>query len=355
MQRIKKSLIFSACIFSSTISYAATPINTVIAIPDMKSGFEFSIAALALKPSATNLNYAIYNKELPAQTPGWTEEELRPEYAAAFELATGYRFSQGNDLRLSWTHLNSTTTSSVTAPSADYFIGPDYEIGPNGLSIRHADGRVNFRYDVINLDAGQYVAIGQHISMRFFAGISDAFLREQTSSTYTGDIITPPFAGPFSMEQIVKSNFTGIGPRIGFETDYHFDCGLGFVGEAAGSALIGSSYSKSNFITSSAELTALYGQSVNDQIIADQTFVQVIPGFDAKLGMNYKYKFMKKIWATLELGYQGAVYINAINQYLPSSVVEPFQSGGIFVDTMSHTQSNYSVQGPYLKATIDLG
>ena len=34
-----------------------------ISIPDLKTGFEIDLTALALKPAATNLNYAIYNNE----------------------------------------------------------------------------------------------------------------------------------------------------------------------------------------------------------------------------------------------------------------------------------------------------
>ena len=53
---------------------------------------------------------------------------------------------------------------------------------------------------------------------------------------------------------------------------------------------------------------------------------------------------------TVSIGWQAAVYINAISQYLPQSLVanQGLETGDIFVQTMSHKLSKYSVQGPFL-------
>jgi len=354
----KTSAILSALglVLSSTMVFANTTTahdtSLQVTNPDSRPRFEFSISALALKPGASNLNYVIYNKELPVQSPTWSEKEIRPGYGAAFELGGRYIFSRDNDISLDWTHLNSSTSTSIMAPSASFFLGPDYEIGPDGLPIRNATGNVQFKYDVINLDAGQFVDWGKHIQTRVFMGLSNAYLREQMNVTYSGETITGPHQGPFSTKQEVTANFTGIGPRFGIEANYVTDYGFGFLGEAAASALIGYTYSKTGYISSAQELKDLFGQNSNNQSITDQDVTQVIPGIDAKLGVIYKYNFNKCTLLTLEGGYQAAVYINAINQYLPASLAVPLETGGIFVATMSHTQSNYSVQGPFLKAAL---
>jgi hypothetical protein len=59
--------------------------------------------------------------------------------------------------------------------------------------------------------------------------------------------------------------------------------------------------------------------------------------------MYYKHQLNHRSILTIEGGYQAAVYINALQQYLPASLVsgQPLESGGIFVATMNHTQSNY--------------
>lgn len=342
----------------STALYAHVPAagdNTFrIAIPDLRQGLELSLTGLALMPGANNLNYVIYNKELPVQSPTWTEKEIHPDFDGAFTLGARYVFPEGKDVSLTWTHLNTSTSTSVAAPNDQYFLGPDYEIGPDGLDIRNAHGKAKFDYDVINLDAGQFIDVGRHIEMRFFGGLSNVYLREHVTAVYSGTVGDDPGpAGPFSTEQKVTANFTGIGPRVGIQTDYLSDFyGIGVTGQAAVSALIGDTYAKTKYYSSAPLLMQEFGQEVNEQFIKDKRVTQVIPAIDTKLGLFYKQSLGNCMQLKLEGGYQAAVYINAINQYLPASLVEPLETGGIFVDTMSHTQSNYSVQGPYFTAAL---
>ncbi len=341
-------------VLSATTSYADAPTKDIsfnVTIPNLTPGFEYDITALALKPAASNLNYAILNKALPLQSPSWTEQELKPGYAPAFELGARYIFQGGNDISLDWTHLSSSTSSSVTANGVDYFVGPDYQIGPDAIPIRSAVGNVKFKYDVVNLDVGQYVDFGSHVEMRFFGGLSTGFLRQDMQTTFSGNVPDGLYPGPFSTTSYNQSSFTGLGPRLGMRLAYNTANGFGLLGETAVSALIGQSNATLNYTSSGAELQQKYGESVNNQSITDQTSTQVVPGIDAKLGIQYKHTFSKDTIFTVQAGYQGAVYINAINQYMPSSLVEgaPIQTGGIFVATMAHTQSNYSVRGPFLK------
>jgi hypothetical protein len=339
-----------------TVSHAATTTSTdnslKVAIPSLKPGFEFNIGALWLKPGASNLNYVIYNQELPAQSPAWNEKEVNPSFNSAFELGGRYFFSSGNDINLDWTHLNSSNSSSIAADNVNFFLGPDFEIGPDGIPIRNATGTAKFKYDVVNLDVGQFVSFGQYVQMRFFGGLSTGFLREEVIANYTGTTLSAPL-GPFSMNQDVISNFTGVGPRFGIHVDVNTNCGFGFLGETGISALIGSMYSKTAYTSSAPLLLATYGQTINNQIIEDQRVYQVIPGIDAKLGIKYKHAFKKSL-LTISAGYQAAVYFNAISQYIPQSLVTPLETGGIFVATMNHTLSNYSVQGPFLNFALEI-
>lgn len=337
---------------ATAFAISSAPAQVLVTVPILQPGFEFSFAALALKPGASNLNYVIYNKELPTQSPSWTETELKPGFKFGFEFGGRFVFPQGNDINLTWTHLDNTTSSSIQAPSDSFFVGPDYQIGPDSLIVRSATGKAEFKYDVINLDAGQFVNFGQNTQMRFFGGLSNTYLRELVDATYFGNVTAGPFAGPFSAARNLTAKFTGIGPRIGMDGSYNIYDGFGVFGEGAISVLIGDLYSKVDLIGTGVELTALFHQAINNQFIKDKNITQVIPGFDAKLGLSYKHTFDNCMILTLRAGYQGAVYINAINQYLPQTLVQPLSTGGIFVDTMAHVQSNYSVQGPFVEASL---
>lgn len=318
--------------------------------------YEFHVGPVWLKPSASNLNYVIFNNEIPAQTPRWYEQEVLPGYTAGFELGMRYFANGGNrDIHLEWIHLNTSDSTSIDADSFIFFLGPDYEIGPDGLPIRHADGKAKFNYDVINLDAGQRIHFGNDLVMRVFGGLSAGFLREEVTAIYSGSV-EGEFAGPFSQNQEVSSNFTGLGPRFGVRADFDVAYGFGLLGETAISALFGRVHSKTDFIGKSVELEDKFGQSINRQTIKDQHVYQAIPGIDVKLGAEYKYDFSPQTALMISAGYQASVYINVISQYLPASLVPDadLETGGIFVDTMEHTLSNYSVQGPFLDVAFQI-
>lgn len=356
---LKKQARFLSAITLALSSTAVFAVATVEmpnspGVPELRPGFEVSIAALALKPSANNLNYVIYNNELPAQSPTWTEREIRPGFGAAFELGGRYVMTEGRDVKLTWTHLNKGANSTTKTPNANFFLGPDFEIGPDALTTRTAKGTARFMYDVINFDLGQLFNFNRHAQIRYFAGLSNADLRENVHATFSGNVVTGPFVGPFSTRQKVRSDFYGLGPRLGVNFNYHMDCGFGFIGEAAVSAIVGNLHTRTNYTSSAVELSTLFNQTINNQFIKDHKITQVIPAIDTKLGAEYRYVLKKDALITIEGGYQAAVYVNAVNQYLPGSVVVPYSTGGIFVATMSHTQSNYGVAGPYFKVAIEV-
>lgn len=334
----------------------ASASNLAVTIPDLKPGFEFNVAALWLKPAASNLNYVIYNKGLPLQSPSWTEREVHPDYSAGFELGMRYVMEciTGVDVDLTWTHLNTTDSDSVAADSTTYFLGPDYEIGPTGIPIRTASGSAQFQYNVVNLDVGQFVQFGNWMNMRFFGGLSTSMLREIVRADYRGNT-TGTYAGPFSTTQTVTADFNGIGPRAGIHTDVKIAQGFSILGEAAASAIFGSQATKTTYVSSAQQLLVVYGQTNNYQTIADERVFQVIPAFDGKIGLNYQYVF-KQMLFSISAGYQASVFVNAISQYLPQSLVagSPLETGGIFVATMAHKLSNYSVQGPFLNFALTL-
>jgi len=354
------TLSLALCTISAHATYKNMPSNLSVTVPDLRPGFTFNIGATFLKPGASNLNYVIYNlASAPVQSPTWKERELQPSFTPGFQLGGDYIFAnRGQDISLDWTHLNTSTVGSTVAPSAAYFLGPDYDIGPPALPITNATGQAIFRYDVVNLDAGQYIQFGNNMRFRIFGGLSTGFLREEVTAIFSG--LTPlPFAGPFTVKQDVVSNFSGIGPQFGMQADYAINDEFGILGEADAAALVGVSYAKTSFTSSAKELLTVFGQAVNNQVIQDQAVYQVIPGFNTKLGITYKHSFYKQALATISLGYQAAVYVNAISQYLPGALVTggipmttSLTSGGIFVQTMSHTLSNYSVQGPFLNLAI---
>jgi len=340
----KRILLVLLPLFSVSISYASTQ-------QAENAHYEFDIAAVFLKPGASNLNYVINNKELPVQSPTWAEQEIKPNYKPGFELGGRYLFpNNGLSVALTWTNLFNNKNASIAADGLTYFLGPDYEIGPGGLVIRNATGNAKFWYNVVNLDLAKDVHFDHNFDVRFFGGLSYGSLQEKVTAVYSGNRTTT-YPGPFSMQQVVKSKCNGLGPRVGAKVDYNVSGGFGFWGETALSALISNIKSTTNFTGTSQELLTVYNQAQNYQSITDQRVYQVIPGFEMKLAAKYARTFKNHNKLTISLGWQAAVYVNAISQYLPQSLVsgQGIETGGIFVSTMVNKISNYSVQGPFVK------
>lgn len=318
---------------------------------DTGGGFEVSIAALWLQPAASNLNYVILNNELPTLSPRWVEQEVKPSLTPAFELGLRYIFpnSSNKDINLNWTHLSTDNSDTTNADNVKFFLGPDYEIGPAGIPIRHAKGKAEFNYDLINLNVGQWSDLARDVHVRLFGGVSAGLLHENVDATFSGTDLVDA-GGDFKLHQEVVSRFNGIGPNIGVHVNYDGIYGFGLLGEASLSALIGDIHAKTSYAATSVIDTA-EGLHPNRQTIKDEHATQVIPGMDFKLGVDYKYALNQAL-LTVSAGYQAAIYINAISQYLPGTLVTPLETGGIYVATMDHTLSNYSVQGPFFNVAV---
>lgn len=316
-------------------------------IPNLPSGFEFSVTGDWLQPTASNVYYGILTTPLPLPTPNWRSKAIDPSYSFGYALAARYMFAcTGNDVGLSWDHLYTTDSDSFHAIGSQ-FVAPFYEVGPNGGAIRQAHGKVKFKFDVINLDAGQFVNLGQHVRLHLFGGLSGAYLKQELTTVFQDNLPT------FVVKHEDDSRYLGIGPRFGLDTTYYVGCGFGVTGEAAGSMLIGTLKTNTSFTSSSPQLLALGIVSNHQAISADDT-TQVVPGFDAKLGLNYTHQFCANTILRVEAGYRAATYFNAINQFNPSTVVQAIELGTVAVATMAQTQSNFGVNGPYLTVSIKI-
>lgn len=76
----------------------------------------------------------------------------------------------------------------------------------------------------------------------------------------------------------------------------------------------------------------------------------MIPSFDARIGTAYIFPPSDYGQFKIEVGYQTAVYMNAINYYGLTEVTVPPVAGsvGVFFATAQHLQTTFTTQGPYL-------
>ncbi len=323
---------------------AATNAPTLVAAPSYNSlpRFETSASLLFLKPSSGSLEYGTLVYPFPAPAPHWENQAISPKYSPAFDVGLRYLVPEtGNDLKTSWTHLDTTDTAAFAGDAITNFAGPSYLIGPGASNYNLANGSVSFRYDAVNLEAGHTWHSGRPFQVRMFGGLQYGNIRQVLSSTFADSGSTD------SHSNVMKSKFAGVGPRFGVNAQYNRR-NLQFVGDMAAVALIGTARTRYDFNTVSAMFPGGSAQS-----FTSPNSTQIVPGFDSRLGGAYSFRFGRGI-VKLEGGYQAAIYLDAINSYTLTQVATPPVVGGVgvFFATAEHLQNNFMAHGPYLSSSF---
>jgi hypothetical protein len=301
----------------SLAAYASAPTGTQsfqVAVPDIKAGFDFTLTGLYLKPTAsdTQLFYAETQAD-GVDTNHYTE----PSYSPAFSLGIGYAFkNSGNDVRLNWTHLNSSDSDSTTGVL----------VIPNLHDPFNANSTVKFKYDAVDLDFGQYLNLGTHLQTRWFAGARFARINEDQNALFSAVAVDFP-ATHFLTN---SSKFTGIGPRVGVDGNYYMGKGFGFVTQLAASLLAGRVDSNTTWV----DIPRSVGAPSQNRIV---------PALDGKLGIDYSKALHNGSHFTLEAGYQITEYFNALDRDTNAWV-----DTSHLVSSNGTTSSNFGFQGPYL-------
>lgn len=308
-----------------------------------------SCRALILKPTGSSLGYAVEAFNVPIHSPSWKTYDVETDYHAGFDLGlTSFWQSRNVEFNLNWQHLHSKDSSKKLVCS-DNMIGPHFEIGPDALLYKKAEGKVHFEYDEIDLDAGICVNFGDYLQTSFFAGICGTQIKQNFTSEFSN------IQGNVARIINTPSKFTGVGPQVGVDLLYSLLGGLNITGQASASLLVGDMKNHASYKSLSPALEELAIPSPNLQGTHSNRRTQVVPAFSGRLGLSYTYNACG--WAIdLEAGYEAKVYINAI-QYtdIGSQVITPPvlpDTIGVFGRTFQHKQSNFALSGPYIKCGV---
>lgn len=325
-------------------------------VPDLKPGFEFDVSALYLQPLANNLGWSVTTTVLPIPSPNWSVNVIQPDFSPGFNLGVRYAFlNTGTDLQLNWSHLTTHDRNEVTVDPDSQWVSPFSQTGTpptqtgqiTGISLLKVGRvRLHFNYDSVNLDMGTYLNMGPKLQTRFFTGLYAVFLKETIDSTFHGLPALPLFN--FNN----TSTYNGVGPRLGLNNNYELYRGIHLVGQLAGSVLYGRMQPAQYKFTGTSVELILAGINVNYEGLSNPSVDQLVPAVDAKIGLNYTYFIKQKSELTLEVGYMGALYFDALSSYETNTNVIALDLGSLSTSSAKHTQSNFSVGGPYITAKL---
>lgn len=338
----------------------ATPMkddnSLIVTIPNRNPGFEFNVSALYLQPIASNFGWSVTTTVLPIPSPNWRVNVIEPDFGAGFNIGARYfLLNPGTDVQLNWSHLNTNDADEVSVDPSSQWVSPFSQTGTpptqtgqiTGISLlKVGNVRLKFNYDSVHLDMGKYINLGSNLQTRLFTGLNALFLKEEINSTFHG----LPNLPIFNFNNTSKYN--GIGPRLGLNNTYDIYHSIHLVGQLAGSVLYGKMQPAQYKFTGTSIELILAGINVNHEGLANPEVNQLVPALDAKLGLSYSYLIKQTSVLTLEIGYMGAVYFDALSSYETNTNVIPIDSGSLSTSSAKHTQSNFSVGGPYITAHI---
>lgn len=320
--------------------------------PFQQSKIQFSVSALFLRPSSNMLDFAVLSHSVPSFASNLEIQSLKLHYKPGFQMGAVYVFpNECADIQLNWWHLK-TSASRFVVSNRNQFISPLYRIGAPAAIVREARGHTKFHYDVVNLDAGLFACFchegneTRDWKLRFFTGLSAAELKQHLTSNFQGNVLqgnTPDFS--FTSQN--ASKFSGLGPRFGIGGAHGLVDYLSVVGHMAGSLLVGNQHANTYYHAHSNALLPT-GVFDNHHGIFSRKANQVVPGVDARLGLQFNLPACDAFSLSLEAGYQAATYLNAITAYNPNAVVSTIQTGSLPAIGMEKRQSHFSVDGPYL-------
>ncbi|MBY0378238.1 MAG: hypothetical protein K2Q33_06735 [Gammaproteobacteria bacterium] len=328
---------------------AASGVNLMA--PHQEGSWSFGLQANYFEPN-NDLNYA-YAAQTGTNLASVTTNETKT-YAVGSDYSWGwgaditYHFpGEGRDVTLAFTQLNSSDHDSVDLDDSGwnsisgvglFTSGKSRDIGTPG-NFDAAEGKVSTDYDAVDLTFGQVITAGSRITLHPFAGLRYAMIDYDAKSIYTsfdtnGDV-SQQFTGK------LKSDFDGIGPRLGSDAAVNLGSGFSLRGTLGVSLLVGSMDvdTKSTNVQYSGTTITSQTDGVHDV----DTNTRVVPEADAKLSAMYHADFNNGYGLGLEAGWQVTNYFDAIQNNTVSSTI----------DTSSE-YTNFFMQGPYARIQLDV-
>ncbi len=254
-------------------------------VPLFKGGFELGIAALYLKATAPELDYAV---SFDSRTfDDGRLRDVQPKFKFGYNVFVGYEFPcSGHDVRLSYLNFDE-KDSEHNALNAPGFIATmldpttilvPAEIGtveqggvvvpglvlvpetllPVNFTVSQVSAGDTFRQSNLDLEFGQSINIDNLARVRLYAGLRKARVTHRLNATYiyrttlTEDatIFVPELEQNITttitlvnnqLAQIIKdsSHFDGLGPKVGMQGTFFLGGGVGMVANLSASLLVG--------------------------------------------------------------------------------------------------------------------
>lgn len=252
------------------------------------------------------------------------------------ELDVAYLFpGSSRDIRFAYTYLGLSSSDSETAPG---LVTPFVYGAP--LNANAAKAHNDETLNQADLVFGQWMTVGQRVSLHPFGGLRYANLDADNTSNYYGTGVIAPASTNLVEHDDNSSNLQGLGPRAGIDAAVNLGNGFSLVGTLAGSLIVGDINSRFSYQT----YDATTGAGTGSFSTSNDMGITLVPELDANLGLNYHVPFNLKTSMDVQAGYQAVNYFNAEN----------FDGQDTYQVNSVNNPTNFSYQGVYVRLQINM-
>jgi hypothetical protein len=304
-------------VFAGTIGPVCTPGN--VTVPCANSAWNIGGQALYLQ---TNFNkaFSFYSTGLNG-----IYNDLSGHWNWGFQLEGSYHFNTGNDVVVTWYHLDTSTHH--------FGFDPFGFINPINVQLD-----LKNKWDAVNGELGQFVDFSADSKIRFYGGFQFARIKTNTNAVIgisqemffaPEDVISP------ESHSFYNTEYNGFGPRTGIDMNYVLDNGFSIYAKAATALLVGTAKYRDHGLTPSVLDGILTPISVRGSRTA------TVPEIETKVGSNYTYPLAQGT-LIVDIGYMWFNYFNALSNQNVLSDMQINQSFTSAVETV-----DFGASGPY--------
>jgi len=230
----------------------------------------FTGEVLFIHPARDGLETAIVSHTANGVT-GSTLESLSWEVTTGFRVGAGYRLPDNcYDLSATYMYFHARDQHTVSAP--DGSVQGLLSVNPDAQDARAADGDAGLSYNVLDLDLGKSLCLGETVGLRLFGGARLASIDQSLKCIYSGGALGDGF-------DYVNSpvHFRGAGLTAGAEGTCNLWRGWGLYGKARFGLLSGEFNSKRTETLSPAAVSTTC-----------ETFDTIVPVAELGAGFGYQ-------------------------------------------------------------------
>ena len=325
--RLKEELAQVSTAEASAAASTAVPVASLVTVPETTEGLGASFEVLYMRPSRSNLDYAIADTDADLQPEGKTKK-VEPDYDSGGRLGLSYNLGSGTAVFGQYTLLNTKDKDSVTEPPGGSlwatWTHPDSAIDSGNATA--ANMTYKFDHDVFDLGVRKWMEVGSDLGLQIDAGLRYANMTQDIDINYQ--------AGAVVFSDVHNENeFSGWGPRLGLGLDWRVGKGFSLFSSAAGSVLVGDFDMSLRQVDNGT--TTIYN-------VEDSEDNRVVPVLEMRAGVEYAYQLENGMFVGAKAGYEWQNWFNMVTAMRFMDDVDPQL---MYTDTTDVSLDGFFLEG----------